>query len=71
MKNFGELVSEKDFSIFDYFKFNPEEAPSPVKEVVFLKGSWREMGLQYGQQAKDALHRKVAFFLQLDLAKAK
>lgn len=68
--NLGEILKDENKSIFDYFDFDPEIPPSPTKEVVVLQGSWYEMGFQYGQQAKDSLHRRTAFFLQLDHSKS-
>lgn len=72
-KNFptlGEVLKDKQ-SVFDYFDFDPDLPPTPTKDVVIIQGSWYEMGVQYGQQAKDSLHRRVAFFMQLDYSKAK
>lgn len=68
--NLGTVLKEKGKNIFDYFDFDPEVPPTPTKEVVFLQGTWYEMGFQYGQQARDSLQRRVAFFLQLDYTKA-
>lgn len=69
--NLGDILKSKTSSVFDYFDFDPETPPSPTKDVVVLQGSWYEMGIQYGQQAYDSLHRRVAFFLQLDYSKCK
>ncbi|MCO7122115.1 C45 family autoproteolytic acyltransferase/hydrolase [Ihubacter massiliensis] len=68
--NLGDILKKEGSSIFDYFDFDPDQPPFPTKEVAVLQGSWYEMGLQYGQQARDSLHRRVAFFLQLDRSKA-
>lgn len=40
--------------------FDPEREPSPVKSVVFLRGSWLEMGKQFAQQAEHAVRVKIA-----------
>lgn len=34
--------------------------PSLTKEVVFVKGSWYQMGVQYGKQAAEAVEAKIA-----------
>lgn len=40
----------------DKFKFDPAMMPGVSKEVVILRGSWYEMGVQYGEQARDVIH---------------
>ncbi len=40
--------------------YDPADPPSNTKEIVFLSGSYEEMGQQYGQQAKDSLERVAA-----------
>ena len=42
------------------FKFDPEAAPSGARPVVVLRGSWREMGVQLGQCAREAVHANAA-----------
>lgn len=44
----------------DTFTFDPAMVPPPVKEVIFLRGTWYEMGVQYGQQAKDVVQLIIA-----------
>lgn len=39
----------------DLFTFDPAMQPGISKDVVILRGTWYEMGIQYGQQAKDAI----------------
>ncbi len=40
--------------------FNPEMTPPAVRPVVVLQGTYREMGIQYGEQATDYLARNAA-----------
>lgn len=40
--------------------FDPEKAPPNTKEFVVLKGSYHDMGVQYGKQAGDYLARLIA-----------
>ncbi len=42
------------------FTFDTEADPPATKGIVYVEGTWEEMGLQYGQQAKDAVQRGVA-----------
>ena len=44
----------------DLFTFNPAMQPGISKDVAILRGTWREMGFQYGQQAKDAVQLIVS-----------
>lgn len=41
-------------------KFDPELTPANVRPVVVLSGSYEEMGIQYGEQAKEYLARNAA-----------
>ena len=53
-----EAVSEqKDF--LKILNFDPEEMPKSSKSVVFLQGSWYEMGYQYGTQVPDVVKRAI------------
>ena len=57
-----EAVSEqKDF--LKILNFDPEEMPKSSKSVVFLQGSWYEMGYQYGTQVPDVVKREAAIGL--------
>ena len=42
------------------FTFDAKADPPATKGIVYVEGSWEEMGRQYGQQAKDAVQRGVA-----------
>lgn len=54
-------ASQSDNADNTQFSFDPAESPSNIKEVVYLKGTPEEMGIQYGKQAKDSLERTVAY----------
>ncbi len=41
------------------YAYDPADPPSSTKEIVFLSGSYEDMGRQYGQQAKESLQRVV------------
>ncbi len=57
-----EAVSEqKDF--LKILNFDPEEMPKSSKSMVFLQGSWYEMGYQYGTQVPDVVKREAAIGL--------
>lgn len=47
-------------SALSEFTYDVNEDPPATKNIVFVKGSWEEMGFQFGQQAKDAVQRNVA-----------
>ncbi len=55
----GTEEGTSEFSL-DEFTFDETANPPVTKNVVYVKGSWEEMGLQYGQQAKDSVQRDVA-----------
>lgn len=42
------------------FTFDVTQDPPSTKGIVYAEGTWEEIGLQYGQQAKDAVQRGVA-----------
>lgn len=44
----------------DTFTFDPAMVPGPSKDIVFLRGNWYEMGVQYGEQLKDAVQLIIA-----------
>lgn len=45
---------------------NPEEIlllkPEPINSVIYLQGSWYDMGVQYAQQATDLLRYNIALY---------
>ena len=45
----------------DFSSIDPAEPPSPTKQVLYLEGSWYEMGYQYAQQAPEALLRILLY----------
>jgi len=49
------------------YTFDPYEYPSEIKSVVYLKGSWYEIGRQYGKTAKNAVERLIVFGLNTAL----
>lgn len=44
----------------DIFTFDPAKVPGPTKEVVILRGSWYEMGVQYAEQLADEIQMIIA-----------
>lgn len=44
----------------EQLKFDPEKTPLDVRPVVALAGSMEDMGIQYGQQAKELIARNAA-----------
>ena len=44
----------------DTFTFDPAMVPGPSKDIVFLRGNWYDMGVQYGEQLKDAVQLIIA-----------
>lgn len=59
MTGCGDKTTEAESALAE-FTYDVNEDPPATKQVVFVKGSWEEMGLQFGQQAKDAVQRDVA-----------
>lgn len=54
----NSTADEKDF--FSLLDFDPKEMPKGPKSVVFLEGSWYDMGYQYGTQVPDVVKREAA-----------
>lgn len=46
-------------ALLDKLAFEVEKAPAPAKEVVYLSGTWYEMGVQYAAIAPDAVKRVI------------
>lgn len=42
------------------FHFDPTKSPNNTQDIVVVSGSWHDMGVQFGQQAWDAIERCIA-----------
>lgn len=56
----NSVESSEEGGALAEFTYDVNEDPPATKQVVIVKGTWEEMGLQFGQQAKDAVQRSVA-----------
>lgn len=44
----------------DSYAFDPEQPPESTKTIVYLEGTPKEMGVQYGKQAQDYIARNIS-----------
>lgn len=47
-------------TLVEKLSFDATEQPEPTKSVVYLSGSWHDMGVQFAEQATEALKREVS-----------
>ena len=55
-----QTASTAQTSLAKKLKFDVTAQPEPTKSVVYLSGTWEEMGEQFADQATEALKRHVA-----------
>lgn len=49
--------------IISQLNFDPEAPPPTTKNVIYVSGSWYEIGYQYGEQCEETLARSISLFL--------
>lgn len=54
---------ENENDLLRALEYDPEEMPNGPKSVIFLQGTWYEMGYQYGTQVPDVVKREAAIGL--------